>query len=149
MSRVKSCLIATIGLAFAATVFASVGSSDSESNADAVPRPTNVNVVNKPTVEAEQKGAWNVGISGTPNVNVANTPTVNLAPGTTVQVSLPPGTASPVAVGRRYSISNVGDVTVLEIRGINWVKIRGRDPSSGQERDFLINLGLVGYIYER
>ena len=33
-------------------------------------RPTNdVNVVNTPTVNAQQSGAWNVGIAGTPTVN--------------------------------------------------------------------------------
>lgn len=31
-----------------------------------------VNVVNSPTVQAQQSGAWNVGITGTPTVNLAN-----------------------------------------------------------------------------
>lgn len=32
-----------------------------------------VEVVNTPTVNAQQSGSWNVGITGMPNVNVANT----------------------------------------------------------------------------
>jgi hypothetical protein len=34
----------------------------------------NVNVVNTPTVNAQQSGAWNVDIAGTPSVLVANFP---------------------------------------------------------------------------
>ena len=34
----------------------------------------NVNVVNTPTVTAQQSGAWNVGINGTPTVAVTNFP---------------------------------------------------------------------------
>ena len=34
--------------------------------------PTDVNVINQPSVNAIQSGAWNVGISGTPTVNVNN-----------------------------------------------------------------------------
>jgi hypothetical protein len=34
----------------------------------------NVNVVNTPTVSAQQSGTWNVGINGTPTVNVASMP---------------------------------------------------------------------------
>jgi hypothetical protein len=32
-----------------------------------------VNVVNSPTVQSQQSGAWNVGITGTPTVNVEST----------------------------------------------------------------------------
>ncbi len=32
-----------------------------------------VNVVNSPTVQAQQSGAWNVGIAGTPTVNIGST----------------------------------------------------------------------------
>ena len=34
----------------------------------------NVNVVNTPTVSAQQNGTWNVGINGTPTVSVSNFP---------------------------------------------------------------------------
>lgn len=37
-----------------------------------------VNVVNTPTVQAQQSGAWNVGIAGTPTVNLANNSSVQL-----------------------------------------------------------------------
>jgi hypothetical protein len=35
----------------------------------------NVNVVNSPTVKAQQNGAWNVGITGTPTVSLDDSPT--------------------------------------------------------------------------
>lgn len=38
----------------------------------------NVNIVNTPTVHAQQDGTWNVGISGTPSVNIGNSPTVTV-----------------------------------------------------------------------
>jgi hypothetical protein len=38
----------------------------------------NVNVVNTPTVSAQQNGIWNVGINGTPSVNVASMPNTPL-----------------------------------------------------------------------
>jgi len=49
----------------------------------------NVNVTNTPGVSAQQLGAWNVGLVGTPsvNANITNTPTVALASGTTVGLS--------------------------------------------------------------
>jgi hypothetical protein len=43
-------------------------------NAAPTSQPQNVNVVNTPTVTAQQSGPWNVGISGTPTVAVTNFP---------------------------------------------------------------------------
>ena len=42
------------------------------------PSTQNVNVVNKPTLKAEQSGTWNVDVDGTVDVNVMGTPTVAL-----------------------------------------------------------------------
>jgi hypothetical protein len=49
----------------------------------------NVNVMNTPSVSAQQLGPWNIGLGGTPsvNANITNTPTVALASGVTVGVS--------------------------------------------------------------
>jgi hypothetical protein len=60
-----------------------------------------VTVVNTPlpvngTVQAQQGGPWNVGISGTPIVNVASLPPVSLGGNVNAAVSNPVGNAGPV-----------------------------------------------------
>jgi hypothetical protein len=47
----------------------------------------NVSVVNTPTVNAQQSGAWTVGITGMPSVSIVGTPTVSLAAGGGVSVA--------------------------------------------------------------
>jgi hypothetical protein len=42
------------------------------------PLPVTGTITGSPTVNAQQSGAWDVGITGTPNVNVANTPNVGI-----------------------------------------------------------------------
>lgn len=146
MNKAKICLVVVIGLAFAATVFASMR-SNGERNATAAPAPTDVNVVNKPIVKAEQLGDWKVDINGVTkvdvqgpvkaqqngawNVGIIGTPTIKLAPGTTVSVSnLPTGSNSPAShfvLGGRYKLTlvppqvDVLNCTVRQADGV-WIK---------------------------
>src|SRR5262249_3830823 len=56
------------------------GRGASGTTAAASTQTQNVNVVNTPTVNAQQSGVWNVGINGTPPVAVSNFPaTTNVA----------------------------------------------------------------------
>jgi hypothetical protein len=99
MYKFKNSLIAMSGLAAIAMVapmlLPLVGFSSGSGAGNAPTIPTqNVNVVNTPSVSAQQSGPWSVGISNTPTVNLASgthvsvdgTPTVNLATGSTVSV---------------------------------------------------------------
>ena len=78
MYRFKKSLIALIGvLTLVVIVTVSMphigrGASGTGTNAP-TSQTQNVNVVNTPTVTAQQSGSWNVGINGTPTVNVGNT----------------------------------------------------------------------------
>ena len=103
MYRFKKSLIALIGvLTLVGIVTVTVphigrGASGTGSNAP-TSQTQNVNVVNTPTVNAQQSGVWNVGISGTPAVIVSNFPaTTNAAidpSANTVKID----TSDPVAV---------------------------------------------------
>src|SRR6266567_3278629 len=83
MFKVKNSLIGLVGLVTlmaVATAIAPHLGYGSVGTAAPAPSTQNVNVVNTPTVSAQQTGPWSVGITGTPNINVANMPTVGLDP---------------------------------------------------------------------
>jgi len=77
MYKFKKSLIAVIGLVALVTIATvttphlSYGSSGPTAAAPSS-QTQNVNVVNTPTVNAQQSGIWNVGISGTPMVGIDN-----------------------------------------------------------------------------
>ena len=71
MSKVKNLLFACFGLSALIGFLALLAPNTSQGQGG--PPAQNVNVVNTPTVHAEQSGTWNVGISGTPSVEVVNT----------------------------------------------------------------------------
>ena len=81
MYKFKNSLIAFAGLAALAVVtpllmpLIGLGSNATGLNAP-TSQTQNVNVVNTPTVSAQQNGTWNVGINGTPTVNVSPNETV-------------------------------------------------------------------------
>src|SRR5438034_7830962 len=81
MYKFKNSLIAFAGLAALAVVtpllmpLVGLGSNAAGSNAP-TSQTQNVNVVNTPTVNAQQTGTWNVGINGTPTVSVSPFETV-------------------------------------------------------------------------
>ena len=83
MYRFKKSLIALMGvLTLVVIVTVSMphigrGASGTGPNAPTA-QTQNVNVVNTPTVSAQQNGIWNVGINGTPSVNVASMPNTPL-----------------------------------------------------------------------
>jgi hypothetical protein len=85
MYKFKKALITLVGMLSLVTIATvtlphmSYGSSGPAAAAPSA-QPQNVNVVNTPTVNAQQSGTWNVGINGTPNVNVANMPAVGIDP---------------------------------------------------------------------
>jgi hypothetical protein len=73
------------------------------------------------TIQAQQSGAWNVGLTGVPtvaatqngawNVGISGTPTVNLAPGTSVGISGTPSIS--LASGANVGINNTAANPVL------------------------------------
>lgn len=71
MSKLKNLLFACLGLSSLIGFLALVAPTTSQGQGG--PPAQNVNVVNTPTVNAEQSGAWSVGIIGTPSVEVVNT----------------------------------------------------------------------------
>jgi hypothetical protein len=79
MHKLKNSLIALGGLAALAVtmtlVMPLIGLGSSAPSAP-TSQTQNVNVVNTPTVSAQQSGTWNVGINGTPTVNVSPFQTV-------------------------------------------------------------------------
>lgn len=81
MYRFKKSLVALMGvLTLVVIVTVSmphIGRGASGANAPTT-QTQNVNVVNTPTVSAQQNGTWNVGINGTPTVNVASMPNTPL-----------------------------------------------------------------------
>lgn len=83
MYRFKKSLVALMGvLTLVVIVTVSmphIGRGASGANAPTT-QTQSVNVVNTPTVSAQQNGTWNVGINGTPAVTVSNFPaTTNVA----------------------------------------------------------------------
>ncbi|HEV8140342.1 MAG TPA: hypothetical protein VGP81_11265, partial [Pyrinomonadaceae bacterium] len=85
MYRFKRSLVALMGvLTLVVIVTVSMphigrGASGTSNNAP-TSQTQNVNVVNTPSVSAQQSGVWNVGIKGTPPVTVSNFPaTTNVA----------------------------------------------------------------------
>lgn len=66
-------LLALVGIATLGTPHHGRSASGTSSSAP-TSQTQNVNVVNAPTVNAQQSGLWNVGINGTPTVEVANFP---------------------------------------------------------------------------
>src|SRR5215472_912712 len=80
MHEFKRSLTALIGiLILVGIVTFALPRNARSANATSSSAPTtqtqNVNVVNTPTVTAQQSGPWNVGINGTPTVAVSNFPT--------------------------------------------------------------------------
>jgi len=68
-----------VGIATISKPHTSRGTGGTSSSAP-TSQTQNVNVVNAPSVNAQQTGTWNVGINGTPAVTVANFPaTTNVA----------------------------------------------------------------------
>jgi hypothetical protein len=63
-------------------------------------------------ISAQQRGAWNVGIAGTPNVNIAGLPAIRLPEGASINVANPPANPVPIVdVGntvRHDAISSAG-----------------------------------------
>lgn len=91
MYKFRNSLIALFGILalipIATMTMPHVGRGASGTSSSAPTSQTqNVNVVNTPTVNAQQSGAWNVGINGTPTVNlnsgtivgISGTPVVGL-----------------------------------------------------------------------
>jgi len=113
----------------------------------AVPPISDVRVTNIPLPIKGDVNVTNVPLPIKGDVNVVNTPTVKLADGTRVEVTnVPP--ISPLTVGKRFQGGDIKPFTVLETRVGNWVKVRGIPPGSTQEADFLLNLNLVGFLFE-
>jgi len=79
MYRFKRSLVALMGVLTLVVIVTVAmphigrGASGTSSNAP-TSQTQNVNVVNTPTVSAQQNGTWNVGITGTPAVTVSNFP---------------------------------------------------------------------------
>jgi hypothetical protein len=77
MYKFKSSLFGLLGvLTLVAIVTVAMphrGAGGTANNAPAS-QTQNVNVVNTPTISAQQNGSWNVGINGTPTVAVTNFP---------------------------------------------------------------------------
>jgi len=77
MYRFRNALITLVGMLSLVTIATvtlphlSYGSSGPTAAAPSS-QPQNVNVVNTPTVNAQQIGTWNVGINGTPVVKIDN-----------------------------------------------------------------------------
>jgi len=78
MYRFKNSLFGLLGvltlIAIATVALPHIGRGASGGGSAPASQPQNVNVVNTPTVSAQQSGSWNVGINGTPAVTVANFP---------------------------------------------------------------------------
>ena len=78
MYRFKNSLFGLLGvltlIAIATVALPHIGRGASGGGSAPTSQPQNVNVVNTPTVSAQQSGSWNVGINGTPAVTVANFP---------------------------------------------------------------------------
>ena len=77
MYRFKKSLIALTGVltlvAIVTVALPHIGRGASGTSAPTT-QTQNVNVVNTPSVSAQQSGTWNVGINGTPTVTVSNFP---------------------------------------------------------------------------
>jgi len=71
MQKIKKTLIAFVGLTALIAFIAISSTATSKDGATA----GNVNVVNSPVVQAQQSGAWNVGLTGSPTVQVGNSAT--------------------------------------------------------------------------
>jgi hypothetical protein len=77
MYRFKSSLFGLLGvLTLVALVTVAMPNRGAGGTGSSAPtsQTQNVNVVNTPTVSAQQSGPWNVGINGTPTVAVTNFP---------------------------------------------------------------------------
>jgi hypothetical protein len=70
MSNLKNLLFACVGLTALIVFLALVAPTTSQGQGG--PPTQNVNVVNTPTVNAEQSGTWSVDITGTSSVQVVN-----------------------------------------------------------------------------
>lgn len=70
MSKLKNLLFACLGLSSLIGFLALVAPTTSQGQGG--PPIQSVNVVNTPTVNAQQSGTWSVGITGTPSVQVVN-----------------------------------------------------------------------------
>jgi len=80
MYKFKSSLFGLLGvLTLVAIVTVAMPHRGAGSTGGSAPtsQTQNVNVVNTPTVSAQQSGSWNVGINGTPTVTVSNFPATN------------------------------------------------------------------------
>ena len=100
MNRFRNLIITAIGfsslIAVGTITNPRVGYGSGGSSAAPTSQTQNVNVVNTPTVSAQQSGVWNVGITGTPSVGLdaanntvkfdANNNTVKIDPGAPVPV---------------------------------------------------------------
>ena len=77
MFKLKQSLIAFAGMSLiiGLVTLATPSPTQGQGNSDNAPLAKDVNVVNTPTVNAQQSGAWNVGITGTPTVKLD--PTAN------------------------------------------------------------------------
>ena len=88
MLSVKNFFIAAVAVS---ALLAAIGGM-TPSNAQGAKPPEDVNVVNTPTVNAQQAGTWTVGAQLAPGttVGISGTPTVNVATLPALSVSAPP-----------------------------------------------------------
>lgn len=73
MQRFKVGLAAVICVFMLATVLTSLPSTGAQAQGRGQAPASDVNVVNTPTVAAQQSGPWSVAVSGTPTVNAQQT----------------------------------------------------------------------------
>lgn len=70
MNKIKNLIIVFFGITALVGLIGAVVPTTTQGQGGG--NSKDVNVVNTPTVLAQQSGAWNVGITGTPTVNLAN-----------------------------------------------------------------------------
>ena len=118
MYRFKKSLIALIGVltltGIVTVALPHIGRGASGTNAP-TSQTQNVNVVNTPSVSAQQSGTWNVGINGTPSVNVVSMPNspipiVAPTPQTVLAFNETKSIVGDVATFGPYDVSSFKDV---------------------------------------
>ena len=71
MDKIKNLIIVFFGITVLVGLIGAVVPTTTQGQGGGSSK--DVNVVNSPTVQAQQSGAWNVGITGTPTVNIDST----------------------------------------------------------------------------
>ena len=104
MNKLKNALIAFAGLLSLIGAIALLTPHASYSQSGS--KISDVNVVNTPNVNAQQRGAWNVAINGTPTVNLAASSSVGINPSSNT-VHVASSSREPVYITQALAVTDV------------------------------------------